>query len=387
LPGGQGSPIVKIGSAPEAALSLIAWSIPGFIALIALEFVVARGRGRDVYRLPVAVSDVSCGITSQLFNLLTAGVGVAAYLWLYEHRWLDLDPLAPSTWVAATLAVDLVYYAWHRASHEVNCLWAAHIVHHHSEDYNLAVALRQALLTGFTSLPFFLPLALLGVPPVVYLVSKALNTLYQFWIHTELIGRLGPLEAVLNTPSHHRVHHAINPRYLDRNYGGILIVWDRLFGSFEPEGERPVYGTTKPLRSLHPLWANLHYFGEMAALAARARTWRQWIRAWFAHPSWRPEGEVPPPTADELRRPRYDPRASPAVTRYVALQAALAVPATMWLLVHAQRTPWPTTVAGVALVAAGTVAWAGLFERRAWAWPLELTRVAGSVALLRTLTL
>ena len=370
-------------------MQLIAWSIPLFVGFMGLEAWLARRRRRQVYRLPVAISDLSCGITSQLFNLVTFGVGVAIYAWVYQWRFAELDPKSAWTWLLALVGVDFLYYWWHRASHRVNLLWAAHIVHHHSEDYNYAVALRQALLTSFTALPFFLPLALLGVPPAPYAVSKALNSLYQFWIHTELIGKLGPAERLLNTPSHHRVHHAINERYLDRNYGGILITWDRLFGSFEPEGERPVYGTTKPLRSLNPLWANLHYYGEIVRLSASARRWRDRLYAFVAHPAWRPDGEPAAPlAADELRRRaghRHDVPASRGLRLYITAQTLLAIPATMLLLIHGKSLTGPQLLAGAALVAASAIAWAGLFERRAWAWPLELARVAGSVALLRAL--
>ena len=378
-------------------MQLIAWSIPAFIALMALEAWVARRRGRQIYRLPVAISDLSCGITSQLFNLATFGLGVWIYAWVYQGRQFELDASSAWVWLLALLGVDLLYYVWHRASHEVNILWAAHIVHHHSEDYNLAVALRQALLTSLTALPFFLPLALLGVPPLVYAVAKSLNMLYQFWIHTELVGRMGPLERVLNTPSHHRVHHAINPRYLDRNYAGILITWDRLFGSFEPERERPVYGTTRPLRSLNPLWANLHYYVEIAALIARAPRWRDRLYALIAHPGWRPgltessesaesaEYHLDPAALRQRASHRYDPSVRPGLTLYIAVQALLGIPATMLLLIHGPAlAPWQV-LAGVALVCAGAVAWAGLFERRRWAWPLELVRVAASVTLLRSI--
>ncbi len=370
-------------------MQLIAWSIPAFVLFMALEAWLARRRGRDIYRLPIAVSDLSCGITSQLFNLVAFGVGVAIYAGVYEWRLFDLDPKSPWVWLLAMLGVDFMYYWWHRASHRVNILWAAHIVHHHSEDYNLAVALRQAFLTGFTLLSFNLVLALLGVPPLHYAVSKALNTLYQFWIHTELVGKLGPVERVLNTPSHHRIHHAINERYLDRNYGGILITWDRLFGSFEPEHERPVYGTTKPLRSLNPLWANFHYYGEIWRLAAGATRWRDRLYALVAHPAWRPDGEQAPPVSpDELllrASRRHDVPASRGLRLYIASQVLLAIPATMLLLIHGKSLTGPQLLAGAGLVAASAIAWAGLFERRAWAWPLELARVAGTVALLRAL--
>jgi alkylglycerol monooxygenase len=369
-------------------VQLIAWSIPAFIALIALEAWVARRRGHRVYHLPVAISDISCGITSQLFNIFTASLGVVAYVAVYE-AWhlLDLDPSAATTWALALLGVDFLYYWWHRLSHEVNLMWAAHIVHHHSEDLNLAVALRQALFTGLTAIPFYIPLALLGVPPLPYFVCKAINILYQFWIHTELIRSLGPAERVINTPSHHRVHHAINPQYMDRNYAGMLIVWDRLFGTFEPEVERPVYGTTKPLRSLSPLWANFHYFGEMARLAAAAPNWRLWLYAWVAPPAWHPRHPYPLPTPAELQRRAdhpYDAPVSRGLALYIAVQAAIAVPATMLLLLHSATAPPGALLAGSLLLGAGAVAWAGLFERRAWAWPLELARVIASAVLLHT---
>ena len=375
-------------------MQLIAWSIPGFIVLMALEAWLARRRGLRLYRLPVAISDLSCGITSQLFNLVAFGVGVAIYAWVYQWRVFEMDAGSAWVWLLAMLGVDLLYYFWHRASHEVNILWAAHVVHHHSEDYNLAVALRQAMLTSFTLLPFLLPLALLGVPPLVYAASKALNTLYQFWIHTELIGRLGPVEKVLNTPSHHRVHHGINPRYLDRNYGGILITWDRIFGTFEPEGEKAVYGTTKPLRSLNPLWANFHYYTEIGRLAASATRWQDRLYALVAHPGWRPgmsDAGIPDASlldADALRLRairRYDTPASRGLSLYVAAQTLLAIPATMLLLIYGRSLPGAQLLAGVALVGVGAVIWAGLFERRRWAWPLEVLRVAASVLLLRAI--
>ncbi len=371
-------------------MQLIAWSIPVFVVFMVFEAWLARRRGRRVYHLPVAISDLSCGITSQLFNLASFGAGLAIYTWVYQAHLFEMDIGSTWTWLLAMLGVDFLYYFWHRASHEVNILWAAHIVHHHSEDYNYAVALRQALLTGFSSLPFFLPLALLGVPPVAYAASKALNSLYQFWIHTEMIGHLGPAERVLNTPSHHRVHHAVNSQYLDRNYGGILITWDRLFGSFEPERERPVYGTTKPLRSLNPLWANVHYFAEIAALMAAARRWSDRLYALVAHPGWHPDtAPEPTPGPDELRQRTahpYDPPASRGLTLYIAAQTLLAIPATMLLLIHGTSLTTSQLLAGVALVGASAVVWAGLFERRAWAWPVEVLRVAASVALLRSIT-
>ena len=367
-------------------MQLIAWSIPGFILFILLEAWVARRRGLHVYRLPVALSDIGCGISSQLFNLLTFGLSIFTYSAVYAWRGWDLDPSAGWTWLLAMLGVDFAYYWWHRASHEVNILWAAHVVHHQSEDYNLAVALRQAFLTNITAIPFYLPLALLGVPPIVFAASKGLNALYQFWIHTELIRDIGPLERVLNTPSHHRVHHAINPQYLDRNYAGILITWDRLFGTFERERERPVYGITKPLRSLSPLWANVHYFFDIAAVAATASRWQDRLRAAFAHPGWRPgRPDYPPLEPAELQARAahpYDVRAPRGLRLYILVQAVLGVPLTMYLLIQSTVLAFDLLLLGVMFVGLSTVTWAGLFERKAWAWPLELLRLAVGAAVL-----
>ncbi|MDX2008537.1 MAG: sterol desaturase family protein, partial [Myxococcaceae bacterium] len=199
--------------------NLIALAIPLFFVGIGLELAVARRRGLSVYRLGDAISDMGCGVVQQLVsNLLGGWVLLAAYDALFAHRLVEL-PTAWLPWVAALLGVEFAYYWWHRLSHEVNLLWAAHVVHHHSEDYNLAVALRQSVTTWITTMPFYLPLALLGVPTLPFAVMLGLSTLYQFWIHTELVPPLGWLEKWLNTPALHRVHHAINPQYLDKNHG------------------------------------------------------------------------------------------------------------------------------------------------------------------------
>lgn len=370
-------------------MNLIAWSIPVFFVAIALEFVLARRRRREVYRFAAAISDVSCGVTQQLFNLLSAAAIFVMYLVVYEHRVVELDAKAATTWLLGMVGVDFVYYWWHRASHECNLLWAAHVVHHQSEEYNLAVALRQALFTGFTGTVFALPLALLGLPPFVYLVCRSINTLYQFWIHTELIGTLGPAEAVINTPSHHRVHHAINEQYLDKNYAGILIVWDRMFGSFAREVERPVYGTTTPLRSFNPLWANFEYFREIGRRIGESTRWRDKLWAVFAHPKWRPGGSAPPLSPAELAvraADHFDARPSPWPLRYVVAQMIPIAPLTMWALISGGGWPWHVLALACGAVGLGTVALLGIVERRAWAWPLEAARLAMLVFVLVSVT-
>lgn len=271
-------------------MQIIAWSIPGFMLLIAVEAWLAHRRGRRLYHLPIALSDIACGITQQLFNVLTFGLSLALYAWVYQFHLFT--PSGAGLWLLGMLGVDFFYYWWHRASHEVNLLWASHIVHHHSEDYNLAVALRQALLTNLTTAPFLLPLALLGVPPLVYAACKGINSLYQFWLHTELIGKLGRFEHAFNTPSLHRVHHATNPQYLDKNYGGILIVWDRMFGSFQPELHTPTYGLTKPVDTYNVFKLQYREYGNIFRDVRRATTWRERLGYVFGPPGWEPGGST-----------------------------------------------------------------------------------------------
>jgi sterol desaturase/sphingolipid hydroxylase (fatty acid hydroxylase superfamily) len=366
------------------ATNPIAIAIPFFLLLIGLEVAVARRRGRSVYRVEDALADLGCGIGQQVALVFFAATLLALYEAFHERfRLLDFAPGSIWPWVIAFLYVDFAYYWWHRASHEVNLFWAAHAVHHQSEDYNLAVALRQGIVTSFTSLPFNLPMALLGVPTPVYAAMLAISLLYQFWVHTELVGRLGPAEWVLNTPSHHRVHHAINPRYLDRNYAAILIVWDRLFGTFAEERERPVYGTTKPIRSFDPLWAQVHEFAVVAHKARALPRWRDRVAIWFRSPSWSPAGE-PLPTEEEIQsREKYaGTHLSRASRLYATIQFAPLVAVTFFMLLS-ERTAPLLVLAVAALLVFGTLLSVGaLLDGRPWARRAEVLRLAAVAAAL-----
>jgi alkylglycerol monooxygenase len=356
----------------------IALAVPFFFLLIGVELWVARRRGRQVYRLTDALADLGCGITQQVTLLFLGAALLGAYVWIYQHARLgDLGRRPVLAWVVAFVGVDLVYYWWHRASHRIGFLWAAHVVHHQSEDYNLAVALRQAVLTPVTHLPFALPLALLGVPPFAYASAQALSTLYQFWIHTELVGKLGPLERIINTPSHHRVHHGREAQYLDRNYGAVLIVWDRLFGTFVPEAARPTYGTTKPFRSFNALWAQVQPLAALAALAHGAPTFRARFAAWLAPPERRFPWQPPD---DAGAAGKHEVPLSPALRRYLLVSFALVLGATFLLMLYGARLPATWLVTGVALVLVSILSTGGLIERRPWARTVEVARVAAVAA-------
>jgi len=351
-------------------IKIIPLAIPVFFALIGVELLVARAQGRtDYLRFSDAITALSCGIGNQVIKVFSAGFLILAYLgvyWLCQplHAYLPWGPNGAIAWILAILIVDHQYYWWHRHSHRVNFMWAAHIVHHHSQEYNLAVALRQALFTSFTSWPYYLPLAVLGVDPVVFGLAAAINTLYQFWIHTRTVGRLGPLEWVLNTPSHHRVHHGINPEYIDRNHAGMLIVWDRLYGTFVKEEQEPVYGTVMPLESYDPLWANLHYWVYMANVAWHTPRLRDKLWIWFAPPEWSPEGikEIPPVSAETFEK--WDVPLAPGLVTYILGQFLLVTAGTVWILWMEDTAAWSwLALLGVSIVWA-TWSWGQLFHRR-----------------------
>ena len=258
---------------------VIVLATPVFLLLIAAEFAVGLARGRNTYRLNDALSSIGLGVMSQVTGVFGKVLRVGMYTLVFEHVALMRLPAdAPWVWVFALLAYDLCYYWLHRAGHRVAVLWAAHVVHHQSEDYNLSTALRQTSSGFVLGWLFYLPMAVIGVPPLVFGTVALIDLLYQYWVHTQQVGKLGWFDRWFCSPSNHRVHHAVNDRYLDRNYGGILIVWDRLFGTFveEDDAETCVYGTRSPLRSWNPLWANLQVYRDLCAgFVARTVVGRQ----------------------------------------------------------------------------------------------------------------
>ncbi len=360
-------------------LDPIALAVPVFFLLIGLELLVARARRRRVYRFTDSFGDLGCGVTQRVVLLLFEASLLAGYAYLHAHaRLWTFAPGSPWPWVIAVIGVDFAYYWWHRLSHEVNVLWAVHVVHHQSEDYNLAVALRQAVLSPLTVMPFYLPLAVLGVPVTVFFIVNALSTLYQFWIHTELVDRMGVLEKLVNTPSLHRVHHAVNPEYLDRNYAATFICWDQLFGTLRTEVAPPVYGVSHPLRSFDPVWAQVQPLVALARAMRRAPSVREAIRFALASPAWHPDwlGPVAPRRGvDPEALPKYDVQPGPARSWYVGAQLAVIIAVAFALLTWHAALSVPALVTAVAWVLLSLVAGAALLEGRRWAVRLEMLRM------------
>ncbi len=281
--------------------NLLDYAVPGFILLVLIEMIWARKYAPEKYEPRDTLTSLSLGLGSSV----AGSIGVLAVfplsMWLYAHRIMTV-PQVWWAWPLCFLADDLAYYISHRASHRVRWFWASHVNHHSSQHYNLSTALRQTW-TGYISLNFMfrIPLALVGFHPLMLLSCGAINLIYQFWIHTEAIGRLPRwFEAVMNTPSHHRVHHGTNSAYLDRNYGGVFIIWDRLFSSFQPElaETRICYGIVKQLGSFNLAWAAFHEWIAMAR-DIWAAPWGSKLGYVLREPGWSHDGSRD--TSDMIR--------------------------------------------------------------------------------------
>lgn len=365
---------------------IIGWATPAFFALIALELAVAKWRGRRVYHASDAINSLSLGVISQIAAVFSKLLTLGIYAWCAERFALFALPAdAWWVWVSGLLLYDFLYYWLHRAGHEVNILWAAHVVHHQSEDYNLSTALRQTgsgVLLGWL---FYLPMAFVGYPLQVFAVVALIDLLYQFWVHTELVGRLGWFDRVFCSPSNHRAHHAVNERYLDRNYGGVLIVWDRLFGTFveEDAADPPVYGTRAPLRSWNPLWANAEVYWATLKDAWHARRWRDKLLVWLKPPGWRPADVAArfPKPAFDIRRARYLPPLPRGLLAYGVVQFALLLLMGVQFLDLAKRLPASGLLAYALFLLLSLTALGVLLEgRRAGTW-LETARLAATAAV------
>lgn len=308
----------------------IVYAIPVFMLTILAEAWLARRRGLRVYDIPDAITSLHHGVISQISGAFAKVLTLGIYVAIYENARIVEWP-ADSLWFGflALVFYDFCYYWNHRMGHEVNVLWASHVVHHSSEYYNLSTALRQTSTGNLFGWLFYVPMALAGIPPSVFIIVAVIDLLYQYWVHTELVGSLGWFDRVFCSPSNHRVHHGQNDYCIDKNYGGILILWDRLFGTFEPErlgpDAEPIrFGIRKPLQSYNPLWGNLHYYADMVQLMKDTPGVLAKIGVVFAPPGgW---GQ-PLPHFDPAGFHRYAPPTPANLRRYAGIQYALTVPA------------------------------------------------------------
>ena len=303
---------------------LIFLAIPVFYALMIIEFTYGVIIKKNTYRLNDTFVSISIGLISRFPVILNLGFNTLIFSLAATTFNLKLLPLDSwVTWVVGFVLYDLTYYVQHRLHHEIKLLWATHIVHHHGEEFNLSTALRQTSTGWLWKWMFYIPMIVIGVPAEVFITVGGLNLLYQFWVHTEHIPKLGFIEKIFVTPSNHRVHHAKNPEYIDANYGGVFILWDRMFGTYieEKENIKPVYGTVKALESWNPIWANIEVFYNMLLDSVRTKKWSDKIKVWYAPTYWRPEDVAKEyPSKPVNLKTKYNPKISTTSKIYVVVQ-------------------------------------------------------------------
>ncbi|CRM33993.1 Fatty acid hydroxylase superfamily protein [Pseudomonas sp. 37 R 15] len=369
-------------------MDFVPYAVPFFIALIVVELLADRWRGARNYRVADAINSLSTGVLSTTTGLLTKGVGLLTYAFALKHLALiELSAQSVGTWVVAFVFYDFCYYWLHRMGHERNILWAAHSVHHQSEDYNLTTALRQTSTGFLLSWIFYLPLAVLGVPLVVFISVASLNLLYQFWVHTRHVPKLGWFEWFFVTPSNHRAHHAQNALYMDRNYGGVFIFWDRLFGTFQEEddSEPVIFGVTTPLASWNPLWANLQFYAQLWSDARRTESRWDKLRIWFMRTGWRPadvKARYPVARPDLARFRKFDVPLDRRQQVYIALQFAVYVGFGSYLMNVGERLPTEALVLGWGAMALGLFTLGVALENRPSALKAEWVRLGLNVPLV-----
>ena len=360
----------------------IALSIPIFFLLIGIELAYDFYKKLKYYRFNDSISNLSQGIGSQLTGLLMKTALFFGYKYIFENWRIFEFPNNIWVWIILFIAVDFCYYWFHRMSHQINALWAAHIVHHQSEEYNLTVALRQSWFQSWFSWVFYLPLAFLGFEPLMFLTLSSFNTLYQFWIHTRGIKNMGFLEHILNTPSHHRVHHGSNPKYIDKNHAGTLIIWDKLFGTFQKEEEEVYYGITSPLASWNPVWANFHYWVELLNTAKKADNFADKIKVFIKSPGWFPAnlgGFKYAPEIDVLNYKKYDSIYSSKIVPYVIFQFIIALGVGSALLFLNSKLDIFQVILVVLFTISTLVTCGALLENKNWLKYFEYCRILFSV--------
>ncbi|MDC3362559.1 sterol desaturase family protein [Gammaproteobacteria bacterium] len=372
-------------------MDLIAIAVPFFLALILAEFIYGISRGRNTYRLNDTINSLSMGSLSSLSGLVIVGGSALIYEFIVKTFQLTQLP-AESTlvWVATFILYDLAYYWKHRLGHEVALFWGSHVSHHQSEDYNLGTALRQTSI-DFHGFLFLIPFFIVGVPGEVLVATVSLNLIYQFWVHTQHVPKLGPIEWIMVTPSNHRVHHARNDQYVDKNYGGVFIIWDRLFGTFQDElAEEPaVYGLRKPLNSWNPLWANTHVYWRLLIDFVKMKGIKNKVQLLFKPPGWLPADytKTCKAAAPVDLKSKYDPKVAGITRAYVFGQFIITVVVSLSLAELATVASTVELWAAAGFIALSLFTHGYVLDKRVRSTPLECSRLLLAVGLAYLLPL
>lgn len=356
-------------------LNYIALGIPVMLLIIWTEYLYAKKKKKaGVFRYESTVANLSVGITERLFDLSFSALCYSLYYFVYDHFHLFGIGKQWYVWILLLLATDLVWYWYHRLGHEINLLWAAHIVHHQSEEFNYSAAARITLFQALVRTLFWSILPLLGFHPDMVIPILLLHGIYSFFTHTRMVGKLGWIEKILVTPSHHRVHHAANEKYLDKNYGDMLIIWDKLFGTFVEEEEEPTYGIVQPLTSYGFLWQHFHYYMEIWVGMYREKRWRGKLKVLFGGPE-RMNPAIRPILERRLSISEDRHPTSPTFKFYINMQMALAICALFLTVLFYRYVDglsflFISTFVVITLIHCGT-----LLDRRSYAYYIELLRM------------
>ena len=369
-------------------MNFVPYAVPFFLLLILVELAWGWLKGKNTYRINDSLNSLSLGLLSTVTKLVFLNIGLLVFSNIGQnHAIWSFDMASTSHWLLGLLLYDFLYYWYHRISHERQFFWGSHVVHHQSEEYNLSTALRQTSTSFLTTWIFYIPCFFLGMPIYMYVSIATAQLIYQFWVHTQHIGKLGFLEWFFVSPSNHRVHHAQNPEYIDKNYGGLLIIWDRIFGTFKEEDEevKPIYGIRVPLKSWNPLWANLHIFVNMARDAWHTNNWKDKFRVIWAPTGWRPADAAqryPVDKSDLSCFEKYDPKLS-MWTKYAVIgQYFLLSIFHFWSMEQEAKLPYELLFAVVITQLLTVMVIGALLDGKPLVRGLELSRLVVMTGIL-----
>jgi len=369
-------------------MNFVPYAIPIFLLMIVMELGWGLFKGNNTYRVNDSINSLSMGLLSTVTKFVFLNIGALIFTKIsQEYAIWAFDINAIGHWLLAILLYDFLYYWFHRISHERQFFWGSHVVHHQSEDYNLSTALRQTSTSFLTTWVFYIPCFFLGMPISMFVSIASAHLIYQFWVHSQHIPKLGVFEWFMVSPSNHRVHHAQNADYIDKNYGGLLIIWDRLFGTYKAEDEKQqaIYGIRVPLQSWNPIWANLHIFAGMLRDIWHTNRWSDKFRVLWSKTGWHPEDMVerfPQQKSDLEQFEKYNPQRSSRINGAIIVQYLLLAVLHFWSAgqstVLSSALMWAVVIAQVAvLIVIGAV-----LEGKAYARPFEYTRLLGLSSML-----
>ncbi len=355
-------------------LNIIAFAIPLFVTLMLVEYFLSIYFKKPVFTFAEAIANINVGIAERLSDVFTTGIFYFIFSYIYEHYRLFTLTGGWWQWLCLFIFTDFIWYWYHRLGHEVNILWAAHVVHHQSDDFNYTVSARITVFQSLARGIFWCLLPLIGFSPSATYIMLLVHGAYPFFTHTQMIGKLGILEYFFVTPSHHRVHHSSNPEYLDKNYGDVLIIWDKLFGTFREEKAIPVYGLTKPLESHSFLWQHFHFPMEMWVALRRSNSLAQKLRILFGKPD-DIDPAIRPFLEKKLLRRNRNINLNSSLSRYVMLQTIIILIGLFTILLFEKYIKPEHLFVSSLFIIISLISSGAMLEQKRWIFELDIFRI------------